>query len=338
MSLNLADFEVFGELAQAGMEAAKLALEEQARSFEQDRIPINGAAVTRLADGTLKVVAIGRNSRIPAPDANDIGYPTDHGETGAFRTIEDYGAVDWPATVFVTTLAPCIMCTWAIEDLHAHGLRSIVILDSSFEGGKARLEALPGMRIVRLSHPDSVRRMRAFSQRYPWDWAADIGEVPPRSAQREAIIAKARAEGSSWLSARAEGEAAVIGPDADVLAVASDGCQASGGNCCRSAVISAIGQAGSAVNLRECAIVWRHSTTKADLAAFGRACVGACVLFRPAVLVTYPIDTEVSEHLEAAGIVVVVVAPSRGIKLVECASRRGGCSDWARRRYACSGK
>jgi len=35
----------------------------------------------------------------------------------------------------------------------------------------------------------------------------------------------------------------------------------------------------------------------------------ACVLFRPAVLVTYPIDTEVSEHLEAAGIVVVVLAP-----------------------------
>merc|ERR1712061_393661 len=167
------------------------------------------------------------------------------------------------------------MCAWAIEELHGFGLRHCVILDSSFEGAKARLEALPDMKIVSITHPDSVSRMRTFGRRYPWDWEADIGEILPRHAKYEAIIAKSRAEGSTWLSARAEGEAAVIGPDFDVLAVASDGCQASAGNSCR--------------------------------------CVGACVLFKPAVLVTYPIDASVSEPLVAAGIVIVQV-PFRGTK------------------------
>merc|ERR1712217_373671 len=86
----------------------------------------------------------------------------------------------------------------------------------------------------------SVSRMRTFGRRYPRDWEADIGEILPRHAKYEAIIAKSRAEGSTWLSARAEGEAAVIGPDFDVLAVASDGCQASAGNSCRSSVICAM--------------------------------------------------------------------------------------------------
>lgn len=316
MSLNPVDFSAFGEFAEAGMEAAKVALEEQKKSFEHGRVPINGALVTRLTDGTLKTVAVGRNNRIPPPRAKEgtefcYGYPTDHGETSCIRTIEDFGAVDWQNSVFVTTLSPCIMCAWAIEELHGFGLRHCVILDSSFEGAKARLEALPDMKIVSITHPDSVLRMRTFGRRYPWDWEADIGEILPRHAKYEAIIAKSRAEGSTWLSARAEGEAAVIGPDFDVLAVASDGCQASAGNSCRSSVICAMGKAGSSVNLRECAVVWRSA--KGDLAAFGRACVGACVLFKPAVLVTYPIDASVSEPLVAAGIVIVQV-PFRGTK------------------------
>merc|ERR1711870_215668 len=87
---------------------------------------------------------------------------------------------------------PCIMCAWAIEDLHGFGLRHCVILDSSFEGAKARLEALPDMKIVSITHPDSVLRMRTFGRRYPWDWEADIGEILPRHAKYEAIIAKGR--------------------------------------------------------------------------------------------------------------------------------------------------
>merc|ERR1711972_1247960 len=120
-----------------------------------------------------------------------------------------------------------------------------------------------------------------------------------------------KTEGPRWLSERGEGEAAVIGPDFSVLSAASDGSQAAFGNSCRSSVICAMGKAGSSVNLRECAVVWRSA--KGDLAAFGRACVGACVLFKPAVLVTYPIDASVSEPLVAAGIVIVQV-PFRGTK------------------------
>merc|ERR1712187_1061362 len=75
-------------------------------------------------------------------------------------------------------------------------------------------------------------------------------------------------EGPRWLSERGEGEAAVIGPDFSLLSVASDGSQAAFGNSCRSSVICAMGKAGSSVNLRECAVVWR--STKGDLEAFGR--------------------------------------------------------------------
>merc|ERR1711948_41953 len=80
-------------------------------------------------------------------------------------------------------LSPCIMCAWAIEEVHGFGLRHCVILDSSFEGAKARLEALPDMKIVSITHPDSVLRMRTFGRRYPWDWQADIGEILPRHAK-----------------------------------------------------------------------------------------------------------------------------------------------------------
>jgi tRNA(Arg) A34 adenosine deaminase TadA len=314
--LDPADFAHFGELKEAGMEAARVALIEQKKSFDNERVPINGAVVSRLADGTLKVVSVGRNARIPPRDAKEgsefyKGYPTDHGETGCVRQIEDFRAVDWPNSVFVTTLFPCIMCVWTVEDLHAHGLRHCVILDSSFEGGKKRLETLSDMKFVCIQHPDSVSRMMTFGRRYPWDWNADIGAIPPRQEEFDAIIAKSRAEGSSWLSAREEGEAAVIGPDFKLLSAASDGAQASFGNSCRSSVICAMGKAGSSVNLRECAVVWRSE--KGDLEAFGRSSIGACQLFRPAVLVTYPIERSVSEHLEAAGIVVVQV-PRCGTK------------------------
>lgn len=314
--LDSADFAHFGDLKEAGMEAAKVALIEQKKSFDNGRVPINGAVVSRLADGTLKVVSVGRNARIPPPNAKEgtefyNGYPTDHGETGCVRQIEDFRAVDWPNSVFVTTLSPCIMCAWTVEDLHAHGLRHCVILDSSYEGAVKRLEALPGMKFARIQHPDSVSRMLTFGRRYPWDWNADIGAIPPRQAELEAIIAKSKTEGPRWLSERGEGEAAVIGPNFSVLSAASDGSQAAFGNSCRSSVICAMGKAGSSVNLRECAVVWRSA--KGDLEAFGRSSIGACQLFLPAVLVTYPIDTSVSGHLEAAGIVVVEV-PRGGTK------------------------
>merc|ERR1719421_1893819 len=113
-----------------------------------------------------------------------------------------------------------------------------------------------------------------FGRRYPWDWNADIGAIPPRQEEFDAIIAKSRAEGSSWLSAREEGEAAVIGPDFKLLSAASDGAQASFGNSCRSSVICAMGKAGSSVNLRECAVVggakraiWKHLGVPASVPA-----------------------------------------------------------------------
>jgi len=45
-------------------------------------------------------------------------------------------------------------------------------------------------------------------------------------------------------------------------------------NPCRAAVVCAMGGAGSAVNLRECAVVWRPSSAH-DLASFGATSLGA---------------------------------------------------------------
>jgi tRNA(Arg) A34 adenosine deaminase TadA len=294
--MKVDDFAPLGDHAAAGHAATRLALEAGAASGAAGRIPISGAAVARRHDGSLETVCVGVNGRIPADGG--AGYPTDHGETGAIRGIEDAGAVDWADVVFATTLSPCIMCTRTLMHLHGRGLRRLVIAESqSFAGRKDLLRPLPGMQIVELSHPPAVDMMQRFARRYPWDWAADIGEVPPASGI-DGLDPAAMLDALSQAGA----DAGVFEPTGRLIAEARDGRAATGGNPVYSAAMLAMGRAGSAVNLREHVLVIGHPGT-IDLAAFGASSLGACELFRPAAVVTRgPVSADLRAQLEVAGV------------------------------------
>ncbi|MDG1484563.1 MAG: hypothetical protein P8R54_33560 [Myxococcota bacterium] len=305
--LTAEEFTALGDYAEAGLSATVLALTRAARSAAQGRIPIAGAVVVRQADGTLEVVTVGNNGRIPAP-GETTGYPTDHGETAAVRCIDDVSTVDWGRAVFATTLSPCIMCGRTLTALWRRGLRRVVIAESqSFAGTREQLEVLDGMTVVALTCPDAVAMMQAFAQRHPWDWAADIGEIPPGDLHLASALP---AGGASMLAVVEErGHAAgVFGADGRLLASAPDG-RAESRNPTHSATMVAMGRAGSAVNLRECTLVLA-GTASLDRAGFGEASLGACELFRPAAILTRaPLSAALAGPLQAAGIRLVSLLP-----------------------------
>lgn len=312
-SLSASDFEALGEFAEAGVRATRLALERAARSFEEGRVPIAAAAVHTEEDGALTTVTVGSNGRIPAPGTEGPGYPTDHGETAAIRRIEDVGAWDWSRIVFATTLSPCIMCARALAYLGTLGLDKIVIAEAeTYPGTKDRLARLPGMTIVELASPEAVRMMRAFARTYPWDWAADIGNLPPADTARARRAAEDTEVGGRllvWLADRYltdhPAAAAILGPSGELLSSAGDRRAVSGGNPSSSAPMIVMGEAGSAVNLRECALLFASGCARdrIGLAEFGHASLGACELFRPAALLAdAPFEDELAEALSAVDV------------------------------------
>jgi len=114
---------------------------------------------------------------------------------------------------------------------------------------------------------------------------------------------KARSMASALIARGQPGEAFVVGPAGELLASALDAKLSSGGNPCRDAVISAMGAAGSAVNLRECAVVCSPGES------LGLASLGACELFRPAALVTAePLDDFSVSRLRAAGVELICIS------------------------------
>ncbi len=292
-------FSPLGDYAAAGRRAVELALEAGRQSGISGRIPISGAAVARAPNGALETICVGVNGRIPAGEGP--GYPTDHGETGAIRHIADCAAVPWAEVVFATTLSPCIMCTRTLIHLHGLGLKRIVIAESeSFGGRKDLLRPLPGMQLVELTHPPAVEMMQSFARSYPWDWAADIGEIPPSQLlvdlDAAALVQRLRALG---------GQAGVFDAAGHCVAHARDGRAATGGNPVQAAAMVAMGRAGSAVNLREHILVVDAAGTL-DLNGFGASSLGACELFRPAALVSSgPVTGTLTSTLEAAGVRVI---------------------------------
>ncbi|MFA6922053.1 MAG: hypothetical protein WC216_09440 [Gallionella sp.] len=318
--LNLKDFEDLGEYAGAGLYATNLALQRAARSSSQRRIPIAGAAVSMSKTGELTEVTVGNNNRIPAPDTESRGYPTDHGETDAIRNIDDFAAVDWHRVVFATTLSPCIMCTRTLIHLYHLGLNKIVIAESTSFGGEIQmLGKLPGMILVKLSLNEVIHAMSLFSRTYPWDWQADIGNIPPDVPTPDIVrlietnpelkirlldeVGKNGFEGDRAGIAeysRVKGEFTMVG-------WASDQRKHSGGNPTRSATMIAMGNAGSAVNLRQSVLVlYIAKPGSVSIADFGDSSLGACELFRPAaILSNASFDGELTEALRRAGISVV---------------------------------
>lgn len=317
--LSLNDFKALGPFAEAGLHSTELALERAGRSAGEGRVPIAGSAVSMQEDGELSVVAVGNNGRIPPPDSDGIGYPTDHGETATIRQIEDVGAVDWSRVVFTTTLSPCIMCTRTLIHLYHRGLDKIVIAEAkSFAGKKDMLAQLPGMTLVELTSESAVRMMRRFSETYPWDWKADIGKIPPDDLTFAGNVATDRDLQARLLSnvTALDGDsnrAGVVSRGEKMHARALDQRSRCGGNPTMSAPMIAMGEAGSAVNLRECVLVAVSPETTGLLttAGFGDASLGACELFRPAVVLSnVPVDRELTAALEAAAVNVVAPLPT----------------------------
>lgn len=204
-----------------------------------------------------------------------------------------------------------------------HGLRNLVVLNDSksFVSQVPRLVALDGspdapiqpevpkgesasdkkMEVVCLAIKTSQQAMTLFSCRYAHDWDADIGAVAPRQSYREATMAKVHENAKCWLAELSDGQAAVYGPDPYIkdngddqfqirkLAVCGDSRnhlgEDVGDNPCRASVIRAMGTAGSAVNLQECALLWQPPGGNATTKSFSSASWGAVELFKPAVVV-----------------------------------------------------
>ncbi|CAK9076274.1 unnamed protein product [Durusdinium trenchii] len=317
LTLSIEDFHQLGDFAEAGLEAVRLALERADKALSDGRVPISGAAVEMKKTGALHVVAVGQNGRIPPLPSEETGYPTDHGETAAIREIEDVSKVDWSQVVFATSLSPCVMCGAALTWLWSLGLRRIVVAESlNFSGTADMLAKLDGMTVVRLSSVKAQSMMMKFSTKYPWDWAADIGEIPPSDLKFSQSLEE-RSESLRVLMAKMQSLmtpkghvhciAAVVSAKG-IHASAEDERSQSGGNETRSAVMLAMGQAGSQVNLRECVLVFMApGTVETNLDDFGSVSIGACKLFRPAkVVVTAPPVDELRASLEGAGIPVLV--------------------------------
>ena len=253
----------------------------------------------------------GHNGRIPPLSGS--GYPTDHGETAAIREIKDVSKIAWSRVVFATTLSPCIMCSSALKWLWQLGLRRVVVAESSSFAGTSLLDELDGMTVIRLSNLKAQSMMKTFSTHYPWDWAADIGEIPPGDLtfSQSLETADALEEFSKKLQKEMKpGHQAAVVSSHGILASAEDERPQSGGNETRSAAMIAMGSAGSQVNLRECVLFFRASNHSAvNLDEFGAVSMGACKLFRPAkvVLTASPTD-ELKLSLENAGSQVLVAS------------------------------
>ena len=325
-ALHAADFEALGVFAPAGIRASELALERARRSFDEGRVPIAGAAVHMDEHGALTVVTVGNNCRVPPPREGDFGhpngYPADHGETAAIRLVGDVTKVDWNRVVFTTTLSPCIMCNRSLSYLYTLGLNKIVIAEAqTFPGTKDMLKALPGMQMVELANPDGVRMMQTFARTYPWDWAADIGEVPPGRLDLSRALAGDAEQRAQLLAVVADAHpgvtaAGLFDADGKLLASAADQRALHGGNPVFSGPMIVMGTPGSAVNLRESVLVFlagggdsEGSTAQIDVATFGHASLGACELFRPSVVLSnVKFAPELRGLLTAKG--VHVIAPA----------------------------
>ena len=140
----------------------------------------------------------------------------------------------------------------------------VIAESSSFSGGASALAKLEGMNIVNLSNSYAQSMMKTFATRFPWDWAADIGEVPPGD------LGLSRRLQENWelrifvnkiteALQKIGHHAAVINAKGEIIASAADERKESGGNETCAAVMLAMGRAGSATNLREAIIFFMVS-------------------------------------------------------------------------------
>ena len=146
----------------------------------------------------------------------------------------------------------------------------VIAESSSFGGAGSQLEQLEGMQVLNLSNAYAQSMMKTFATRFPWDWAADIGEIPPKDLELSTRLLTQSWELRLFVDKISEEltklkhTAAVIDPRGELLASSADERKESGGNETRSAVMLALGRAGSKVNLRECVLFFMAPRLRAS--------------------------------------------------------------------------
>jgi cytosine deaminase len=137
-----------------------VAVEEARAGLAEGGIPIGAALFHR--DGTL--LGRGHNRRVQDDD------PSMHAETAAFR---DAGRRrDYPDTVMVTTLSPCLYCSGLVRQFRIGGL--VVGETANFTGGHDWL-AYHGVGVTMLDDPECVELLATFIAEHPDIWNEDIG-------------------------------------------------------------------------------------------------------------------------------------------------------------------
>jgi cytosine/creatinine deaminase len=138
----------------------QVAVQEARLGLSEGGIPIGAALFHR--DGTL--LGRGHNRRV------QDGDPSMHAETAAFR---DAGRRrDYPDTVMVTTLSPCLYCSGLVRQFRIGGL--VVGETTNFTGGHEEL-GHNGVGVTVLDDPECIDLLGRFIERYPSVWDEDIG-------------------------------------------------------------------------------------------------------------------------------------------------------------------
>jgi cytosine deaminase len=137
------------------------AVSEARLGLAEEGIPI-GAALFH--EG--KLLGVGHNRRV------QMGSVIRHGETDCLENIGRLPASVYAASVLVTTLSPCDMCTGAIL---LYGIERVVIGENrNFMGGEALL-ASRGVQVSVVDDIECVDMMASFIREHPALWNEDIG-------------------------------------------------------------------------------------------------------------------------------------------------------------------
>jgi creatinine deaminase len=139
------------------------AVAEAKAGLAEGGIPIGAVLVHRGA-----IIGRGHNRRVQQ------GSAVLHGEMDAFERAGRQPAAVYRASIMVTTLSPCAMCSGAIL---LYGIRHVIVGENrTFMGEEEWLRAR-GVRVDVVQDERCVAMMQAFIAAQPTLWNEDIGEA-----------------------------------------------------------------------------------------------------------------------------------------------------------------
>src|SRR5262245_54084118 len=138
-----------------------IAIEEAERGLAEGGIPIGAALVHND-----HVLGRGHNRRVQQ------GSAILHGEMDALERAGRHPADTYRASVMVTTLSPCAMCTGAIL---LYGIPHVVVGENVTFRGEEDLLRARGVRVDVVQDDRCIRLMKAFISAHPELWNEDIG-------------------------------------------------------------------------------------------------------------------------------------------------------------------